>query len=78
MLVHWSLHKIRNLLITIYSGDQLFALVDCEEFKMIRRPHIYCDFLYSDYNLEKSEDNIEPVNAERKYVLDVFKAFPDV
>jgi hypothetical protein len=58
--------------------DQLFALVDCEEFKMIRRPHIYCDFTFDDYNLEKSDDNIEPEDAGRKYDLDVFKAFPDV
>jgi hypothetical protein len=78
MLVFWSLHNIRNLEIYIKGIDQLFALVDCEEFKMIRHPHIYCLFDHEYYNLEKSDDNIEPEDAGKKYVLDVFKAFPDV
>ncbi len=79
MLVQCNLHNLRNLKITIYDVSELFSLVDCDEFMMIRRPHIIIDSSsnYS-FDLEKSDDNNGPVIADRKYVTDVFKAFPDV
>jgi hypothetical protein len=50
-----------------------------EKFKMIRRPHIIIfDFSSDIKKLEKSDDINEPEDADRKYVTDVFKAFPDV
>ncbi len=51
--------------------------MDCEEFKKIRNLHIilYC---YNKIYLEKSDDNIKPEDADRKYVADVFNAFPAV
>jgi hypothetical protein len=54
--------------------------VDCEEFKKIRHLHIiHASNRYSDeFDLEKSDDNIKPEDADRKYVTDVFNAFPDV
>ncbi len=58
--------------------SQLFALVECDEFKMIRRPHIIFITSNDVFDLEKSDDNNEPEDADRKYVTDVFKAFPDV
>jgi hypothetical protein len=58
--------------------SQLFALVDCDEFKMIRRPHIIFNTSIDVADLEKSDDNNEPEDADIKYVTDVFKAFPDV
>ncbi len=46
---------------------------------MIIRPHIIIRLVGRDkIVLEKSENNIEPEDADRKYVTDVFKAFPDV
>jgi hypothetical protein len=53
--------------------------VDCVEFKKIRHLHIIANVSYSDkFDLEKSDDNIGPEDADRKYVTDVFNAFPAV
>ncbi len=63
----------------IKRENQLFALVDCEEFKKIRHLHIIFHVSLSDkIYLEKSDDNIKPEDADRKYVGDVFNAFPAV
>jgi hypothetical protein len=79
MLVDCNLHNLFNLEIIFNKGNQLFALVDCEEFKKIRHLHIIFHFQYGDkFDLEKSDDNIKPEDAGRKYVTDVFNAFPDV
>jgi hypothetical protein len=78
MLVQCNLHNLRNLKIKIDNQSQLFALVDCDEFKMIRRPHIIIDTSDGVFDLEKSDDNNEPEDADRKHVTDLFKAFPDV
>ncbi len=56
--------------------DHLFALVDSEEFKKIRHLHIIVKGGYDKIDLEKSDDNIK--HANRKYLADVFNAFPDV
>ncbi len=46
---------------------------------MIKRPRIVIRLNYRDkIDLEKSDDNMEPEDAEKKYVTDVFKEFPDV
>ncbi len=52
--------------------------MDCEEFKMIRRPHIIIRCISVEIHLEKSDDNNEPEDENRKYITDVFKAFQDV
>jgi hypothetical protein len=53
--------------------------VDCEEFKQIRHLHIFFDFGNdSVIRLEKSDYNIKPENPTRKYMKDVFNAFPAV
>ncbi len=53
--------------------------MDCEEFKKIRHLHIIVHDRYkSKIDLEKSDDTIKPEDADRKYVTDVFNAFPDV
>ncbi len=53
--------------------------MDCEEFKKIRHLHIIFDVSQSDkIDLEKCDDNIKPEDADRKYVTDVFNAFPAV
>jgi hypothetical protein len=78
MLVQCNLHNLRNLKIKIDGVSKLFALVDCDEFKMIRRPHIIFNTRIDVTDLEKSDDNNEPEDADRKYVTDVFKAFPDL
>jgi hypothetical protein len=78
MLVDCNLHNLRNLEIKIWKEDQLFALVDCEEFKKIRHLHIIITDIYGKIVIEKSEDNIKPEDADRKYVTDVFNAFPAV
>jgi hypothetical protein len=77
MLVYCNLHNLPNLEIEIDSVRQLFALVDCEEFMMIRSPHIKIISLDLD-DVEKSDDNNEPEDADREYVTDVLQAFPDV
>jgi hypothetical protein len=64
MLVNYKLHNLRNLVINL-GDDKLFALVDCEEFKMIRRPHIIIKIISSFLEM-------------RKRMTDVFNAFPDV
>ncbi len=59
--------------------SQLSALVNCEEFKKIRHLHIILHVRYGDkIDLEKSDDNIKPEDADRKYMTDVFNAFPAV
>jgi hypothetical protein len=79
MLVDCNLHNLFNLEIKFDEENQLFALVECEEFKKIRHLHINIDIENEDeFDLEKSEDNIKPEDAGRKYVTDVFNAFPDV
>jgi hypothetical protein len=79
MLVNCNLHNLRNLEINLKGKNELFALVDCEEFMMIRNPHITFGTNYGDkIHLEKGNDNIKPEDADTKYVADVFKAFPDV
>jgi hypothetical protein len=79
ILVRDNLHNLPKLEITIYRYNQLFDLVDCEEFKMISRPHI---IIYpiggNSIPLRLSDDNIELRYGDRKNVSDVFKAFPDV
>ncbi len=41
MIVDCKLHNLSNLVFKILEFEnRLFSLVDCEEFKMIRRPHI--------------------------------------
>ena len=50
--------------------------MDCEEFKKIRHLHIIVKGGYDKIDLEKSDDNIK--HANRKYLADVFNAFPDV
>jgi hypothetical protein len=53
--------------------------VDSEEFKKIRNLHIIiANYLFNEIDLEKSDDNIEPEDADRKNVTDVFNAFPAV
>ncbi len=53
--------------------------MDCEEFKKIRHLHIIIVAgLNNPIHLEKFDDNIKPEDADRKYVTDVFSAFPDV
>jgi hypothetical protein len=53
--------------------------VDCEEFKKIRRLHIIFNVSFLDeIDLEKIDDNIKLEDADRKYVTDVFNAFPAV
>jgi hypothetical protein len=53
--------------------------LDCEEFKKIRHLHIIANlFDYDEFDLEKSVDKIKPEDAGRKYVTDVFNAFPAV
>ncbi len=79
ILVRDNLHNLPKLEIKIYKYNQLFDLVDCEEFKMISRPHI---IIYpstgNSIPLRLSDDNVELRDANRKNVSDVFKAFPDV
>ncbi len=75
--MHCNLHNLPNLEITIKYVSELFALVDCEEFLMIRRPHIIIFYL-DVAELEKSGDNYEPEDADRMWVKDVLEAFPDV
>ncbi len=58
--------------------SQLFALVNCEEFKKIGHLHIILDVSLGKNYLEKSDDNIKPEDADRKYMTDVFNAFPAV
>ncbi len=77
MLVDCKLHNLCNIEINI-QVNKLFDLVECEEFKMIRCPHIIIQELSDENDLENSDDNIEPRDANRKYIGDVFKAFPDV
>ncbi len=54
--------------------------MDCEEFKLIRRPDIiridHCSL--DEIDPEKSEAFYLSLNAGRKDVTDVFKAFPDI
>ncbi len=52
--------------------------MDCEEFKKIRHLHIIITDRYGKIDFEKSDDNIKPEDADRKYVTDVFNAFPAV
>jgi hypothetical protein len=78
MLVHCNLHNLPNIQISINGINQLLAFVGCEEFKMIKRPHIIVNEFVEKIQLEKSYDNIKPVDAGIKYVADVFEAFPDV
>ncbi len=53
--------------------------MDCEEFKQIRHLHIIIDDRNEDeIDLEKSGDNIKPEDADRKYMTEVFNAFPAV
>ncbi len=52
--------------------------MDCEEFKMIRHLHIIIVDIRNIINFEKSVDNVRPEDADRRYVTDVFSAFPDV
>jgi hypothetical protein len=52
--------------------------VDCEEFKKIRHLHIILNVGLSKIYLEKSDDNIKPEDVDRKYMTDVFNAFPAV
>ncbi len=52
--------------------------MECEKFKMIRRPHIIITNFGDKIELEKSDDTNKPEDANRKNVTDVFKAFPDV
>ncbi len=79
--MHWSLHNIRNLEITIYKKNQLFALVECEELNMIRRLHIIIDIICVDeMHQENSEDDFEceSEDAYRDDTTDLFEEFPDV
>ncbi len=52
--------------------------MDCEEFKKIRHLHIIITDKYDKIDLEKSDVYIKPEDADRKYVTDVFNAFPAV
>ncbi len=52
--------------------------MDCEEFKKIRHLHILNHDWPKSIHLKKSDDNINPEDADRKYVTDVFNAFPAV
>jgi hypothetical protein len=78
MLVNCNLHNLRSLEIKLKGLNILYGLVGCEEFKMIRRPRIFI-YAYDDkIDLEESDNNIKPEDADRKYLTDVFKALPDV
>ncbi len=66
MLVNCNLHNLSNLVINKVNEIGLFALVNCEEFKMIRRPQIIIDELLS-YD-----------DRTTKQLTDIFNAFPDV
>jgi hypothetical protein len=65
MLVQCNLHNLRKLSIKIRTWKQLFDLMGCKEFKIIRRPHIILDIVYDILNIRMENS-------------DVFKAFPEV
>ncbi len=63
----------------IRKENQLFALVDCEEFKKIRHLHIFFHVGFpKNIHFEKSVYSNKPEDADRKYVADVLNAFPAV